>query len=127
MLLLTACNSTYRVKVDAMAKPDSEQSIAYQITTNNPDLDPESLRFKEAERFVKTALSGKGLYEAPKPEMADMVVNLDYGISPPKVTLELRREPIFATLPGAVRTEVVQVGTDKSGNPIYSTITVQDP
>src|SRR4051812_9426435 len=127
MLLLAACNSTYQVKVDAVAKPDSEQSIAYQITTNNPDLDPESLRFKEAERFVKTALSGKGLYEAPKPEMADMVVNLDYGISPPKVTLEQRSEPVYRMVPGPIYYQTVLVGTDKNGSPVYSTVAYQGP
>jgi hypothetical protein len=127
VLGLTSCNSGYRVKVDSMSRPQAEPAIAYQIKTNNPELDPDSLRYKEAERFVKTALSGKGLYEAPKPEMADMVVNLDYGISPPKVSQEMRREPIFATIPGAFRTELVQVGVDKNGNPIYSTITVQEP
>jgi hypothetical protein len=124
---LSSCNSGYKVKVDAVSKPDAEQAIAYQIKTSNPELDPDSLRFKEAERFVKTALSGKGLYEAPKPEMADMVVNLDYGISPPKITQEMRREPIFATIPGAITTQLVQVGVDKNGNPIYNTVTVQEP
>ncbi|MEO7414595.1 MAG: hypothetical protein ABIZ81_14695, partial [Opitutaceae bacterium] len=127
VVALTSCNSGYRVKVDAVSRPQAEPAIAYRIKTSNPDLDPDSLRYKEAERFVKTALSGKGLYEAPKPEMADMVVNLDYGISPPKVSQQMRREPIFATIPGAISTQVVQVGVDKSGNPIYSTITVQEP
>lgn len=123
----TSCNSGYKVKVDSVAQPNAENSVAYSIKTTNPELDPESLRFKEAERFVKTALSGKGLYEAPKPEMADMVVNLDYGISPPKIAQVLRREPIYATIPGRVSTQLVQSGVDKNGNPIYTTVTYQEP
>lgn len=120
------CN-THRVKVDALSKPGVENVIAYQIRTTNPDLDPESLRYKEAERFVKTALSGKGMYEAPSAETADMIVNLDYGISPPKVSREVRSEPIYATVPGRVSTQTVQIGTDKNGNAIYTTVVVQEP
>ncbi|MEO7412025.1 MAG: hypothetical protein ABIZ81_01595 [Opitutaceae bacterium] len=120
------CNSTY-VKVDAVARAEAEKSIAYQIGTSNPQLEVDSLRYKEAERYVKTALSGKGLYEAPNAEMADMVVNLDYGVSPPRVTREVRSEPIFREEPGATSTEQVQVGTDAKGNPIYGTITVRGP
>jgi hypothetical protein len=126
-LALTACNSAYQVKVDSTAKPQAEQSVAYLIKTANPDLDPDSLRYKEAERLVKNALAGKGLYEAPKPEMADMVVNLDYGISPPKVTTIKRSEPVFQTVPGPVYAETVVAGLDKDGKPIYATILVQGP
>jgi hypothetical protein len=84
------CSSFTQVKVDALAKPGAERAIAYRIETNNPDLDQDSLSYKEAARLVRTALSGKGLYEASKAEMADMVVSLDYGISPPKMTRENR-------------------------------------
>jgi hypothetical protein len=77
--------------------------------------------------MVKTALSGKGLYEAPKAEMADMVVSIDYGISPPKVSQEVRSEPVYRTIPGRVITTVVEIGKDAKGNPIYSTVTTQEP
>lgn len=126
MLLLAGCHTSY-VKVDAIARPNAEASIAYRIKTGNPELDGDSLRFKEAEGFVKTALSGKGLYEAPKPELADMIVSLDYGISPPKITKEVRKEAIFRQKPGATHTMSTQSGTDANGNPTYTTFTVQDP
>lgn len=126
-LWLWGCTSSYKVKVDSLSQPAAENSIAYLIKTSNPELDPESLRHKEAEKFVKTALSGKGLYEAPKPEMADMVVSIDYGISPPKVSQEVRSEPMYRTVPGAIITQVVQVATDKNGNPIFGTVTFQEP
>jgi hypothetical protein len=115
------------VKVDALAKPAAENSIAYQIRSGNPNLEEDSLRYKEAERFVKTALSGKGLYEAPKPEMADMVVSIDYGISAPKVSQEQHTEPIYREVPGRITTRVVEVGKDAKGMPIYSTVTSQEP
>lgn len=127
VFFIVGCTSGYRVKVDALAKPKAEDAIAYRIRTSNPSLDPTSLRHKEAEKFVRTALSGRGLYEAPKPEMADIIIDLDYGVSEPKVSQEMRSEPIYRTIPGRVYTAVVQVGTDKNGSPIYATQTYQDP
>jgi hypothetical protein len=126
VLLLAGCNTSY-VKVDAIARPNAEASIAYRIKTGNPDLDVDSLRFKEVEGLVKTALSGKGLYEAPNPELADMIVSLDYGMSPPEIRSEVRREAIFRTKPGATHTMSTQSGTDANGNPTYTTFTVQEP
>jgi hypothetical protein len=128
LLGLLGCAAGYKVKVDSLTKPQPvvENAIAYRIKPS-PRLDPDSLRVKEAEKFVRTALSGRGLYEAPQPEQADIVVNLDYGMSEPKVTKERRSEPIYQTIPGRVRSVMVQVGTDKNGNPIYAMQTYQEP
>jgi hypothetical protein len=125
--LLGGCATTYDVKVDSLAKPNSEQAISYEIHNKNPLVAEDSLRYKEAAGYVKTALSGKGMYEAPPNSTADMVVDLDYGIGPPTSKLETMSEPIYITIPGQIRTERVQVGTDSRGNPVYQTITVQDP
>jgi hypothetical protein len=56
-----------------------------------------------------------------------MVIDLDYGVGPPQVRRETVSEPVYITLPGQIRTERVQVGTDSQGRPVYQTITVQDP
>lgn len=124
---LAGCNNSYQVKVDALSKPEAEKAVAYRLQTSGSGIDPKSLRNQEAERFVRTALSGRGLYEAPKPELADVVVTLDYGVSEPKLVREMRTEPIYRTLPGRVFTAVVQVGVDKNGNPIFATQTYQEP
>ena len=124
---LAGCAGSYQVKVDALSKPEAEKAVAYRLQTNAAGIDPKSLRNQEAERFVRTALSGRGLYEAPKPELAEIVVNLDYGVSEPKLVREMRTEPIYRTLPGRVFTAVVQVGVDKNGNPIFATQTYQEP
>jgi hypothetical protein len=113
----------YQVKVDALSKPEAEKAVAYQLTMEWAS-NPKSLRNQEAERFVRTALSGRGLYS--RPELADIVVN-DYGVSEPKLVREMRTEPIYRTLPGAAFTAVVQVGVDKNGNPIFATPDVQEP
>lgn len=126
-LFLAGCESSYQVKVDSLAKPKAEESISYKIINKNPEISEDSLRYKEAAGFVRTALSGKGLYEASEAEKADLVVSLDYGVGPPQSKMETMSEPIYLTVPGQMRTERVQIGTDKNGTPVYQTITVQDP
>ncbi len=126
-LLAGGCANTYEVKVDSLAKPNAEDAISYKIHNANPAIEEDSLRHKEAVGFVRTALSGKGMYETTDAEKADMVVDLDYGVGPPELRHETVSEPIYATLPGEIRTERVQVGTDRNGNPIFQTVTIQDP
>jgi hypothetical protein len=124
--LMSGC-STIVVKVDSLAKPDAANAISYEIHNANPLLDDDSLRYKEAANLVKTALSGKGMYEAPEKTKPDVVINLDYGIGPPQRRTEMMSEPVYVTVPGKVYTQTVQVGTDPKGNPLYTTVTYQDP
>jgi hypothetical protein len=126
-LLLSGCANTYEVKVDSLAKPNAEEAISYKIHNTNPAITEDSLRNKEAVGLVRTALSGKGMYETTDAEKADLVLDVDYGIGPPQLHHETVSEPVYLTLPGQIRTERVQVGTDRAGNPVYQTITTQDP
>lgn len=126
-LLFAGCTTTTEIKIDSLAKPEAENAISYQIKNRNPLVADDSLRYKEAAGFVKTALSGKGMFEAPENTTADLVVDLDYGVGPPQQRRVTMSEPVYITLPGQIRTERVQVGTSKSGQAIYQTITVQDP
>jgi hypothetical protein len=126
-IFFSGCATTHELKVDSLAKPTAENSISYEIKNKNPLVADDSLRYKEAESLVKTALSGRGMYEAPPNTRADMIVDLDYGVGPPQVRRETVSEPVYITIPGQIRTERVQVGTDSQGRPIYQTITVQDP
>lgn len=126
-LALSGCANSYEVKVDALAKPKAEESISYRIVNKNPAVSEDTLRYKEAVGFVRTALSGKGLYEAPDPDKADLVVAVDYGIGPPKASSVPVSDPVYMTVPGQTRYERVQVGTDRNGNPVYQTVVVQEP
>jgi hypothetical protein len=126
-LLFSACANTYEMKVDSLTSPKLGHVASYRIVNRNPTVDTDSLRYKEVEKAVKAALSGKGMYEAPEPDKADVTVNLDYGIKPPRVVQETRSEPIYATTPGQFHTQTVQIGMDRQGNPIYTTVTTQDP
>jgi len=57
----------------------------------------------------------------------DMVVEVDYGVEPPRVVMERTSTPIYAQVGGGVRYESVVVGTDSRGNPIVRTVAVYEP
>jgi hypothetical protein len=126
-VVFVGCATTHQVKVDSLAKPQADKAVSYEIRNKNPLVADDSLRYKEAAAYVKTALSGKGLFEAPPGVKPDVIVDLDYGVGQPQMRRETVSEPVYITIPGQVRTERVQVGTDSQGRPIYQTITVQDP
>lgn len=127
VLALAGCNhsSAYQVKVDAISKPVAPTQQSYALKSKDPRMGEENLRYKEAADFVRTALSGKGLYEAPNPEKADMVVEIDYGMEAPRSKVERVSTPVYAQVGGGVRYESVPV-TDSRGNTSFRTVAVYD-
>ena len=129
-LLVAGCTtSTYQVKVDAITQHDStnpNDAQSYKIQSKNAALGDENLRYKEAAEFVKTALSGKGLYEAPSAETADMIVELDYGVEAPRTKIETVSVPVYAQVGGGVRYEPVTV-TNSRGVTTTRTVAVYEP
>lgn len=127
VLALAGCNqmSGYQVKVDAISKPVAPTQQSYALKSKDPRMGEENLRYKEAADFVRTALSGKGLYEAPNPEKADMVVELDYGMEAPRSKVERVSTPVYAQVGGGVRYETVPV-TDSRGNTSFRTVAIYD-
>lgn len=108
----TGCNSskTYTVQVDAIAAPTqvgqpAAEAQSYHIRTHNPRLDESSLRYKEVTDYVRTALSGKGMYEAPTPETADVVIDVDYGMDAPRIKFQTISTPIIHQTPGRTVTQ----------------------
>jgi hypothetical protein len=101
LLLWTGCASTYQVKVDAMRRPapDGKAVESYQISNKNPMVEADSLRYREAAAQVKTALSANGLFEAPDASAADMIVEIDYGVTPVRVKYEDIDVPVVANSP----------------------------
>jgi hypothetical protein len=75
---------------------------------------------------VKTALSGKGMYEAPSEERADVIVELEFGMEKPRSKMERVSTPVYAQVGGGVRYESVPV-TDSRGNTSFRTVAVYDP
>lgn len=119
-------SSAHKVKVDAIAKPVRSDVQSYVLKSKDPRLGEENLRHREAADFVRTALSGKGLYEAPSADRADMVIELDYGMEAPRSKIERVSVPVYAQVGGGVRYDSVPV-TDSRGNTSFRTVAVYVP
>jgi hypothetical protein len=121
---VAGCSSVakHTVEVEAEARPKAEGSISYQLISTNPAIEKDTLRHKEAVRMVKTTLAARGMYESPDPAQADMVVDIDYGVSPRLVRQETVRQPIVRRVQGPSIPTTVVAGEDKDGNPVYKTV-----
>lgn len=126
-LFTNGCATGYEMKVDSISQSKAAKEVgSYRIKAKNPSADVDGLRAQEAAIFVKTALSGKGLYEAPNPEAAEMVVVVDYGMEAPKIRLERTSVPVYAQVGGGVRYEERSI-VDARGIPNLRTVAVYDP
>lgn len=101
-LLLQACTTTYEMQVDAIKNPQpvDPDADSYVLVPRDPDTDTSDLRYQETARWIKTALSAKGMYEALDPLDADMVIEVDYGMEPPRQEVRVVEEPVFQTVRG---------------------------
>lgn len=126
-LVFSGCaSSTYNVKINSIANEEKPSGVSYRIVTKNGQDPRADLRTAEAVDYVKAALSGRGLFEAPNPENADMVVEVDYDVEPPRVEFEQRSVPVFARVNGGIRTIIVPT-RDSSGQVRYRPVSVMDP
>lgn len=109
-----------------MSKPVATETQSYTLKSKDPRLGPESLRYREAAEFVRTALSGKGFYEAPDEENADMVVEMEFGMDAPRAKTQAVSTPVYAQVGGGVRYDTVPV-TDANGVTTTRTVAVYQP
>jgi hypothetical protein len=124
---LSGCaTNNYDVKINAIANSEKPSGESYRIIAKNGGDPRTDLRTKEAVDYVKAALSGRGLYEAPNPENADMVVEIDYDVEPPRVEFETRSVPVFARVEGGLRSVIVPTRSS-NGSVTYRRVTVMDP
>jgi len=130
----TGCDGskTYTVQVFAISQPPetgqpAKAAQSYHIRTHNPKLDESSLRYKEVADYVRTALSGKGMYEAPSPDKADIVIDIDYGMEAPRVKFETVSNPIYVQTRGEIieREMMVAVRDPNTGQVSLRKIVVQ--
>ncbi len=99
---LGGCNSTYEMKVDAINNPKTlGESDSYVIVPSDPDTDTTDLRYQETVEWIKTALSGKGMYEAVDPIDADMMIEVDFGMKAPRQEAEIVDRPTNIGLNGS--------------------------
>ena len=124
LLIVSGCATTptYTLKVDAISSPKIAETNpqSYIIVNKNPDIDESDLRYQETKEWVKTALSGKGLYEAPNVESADMLIELEYGMEEPHQRSVVVRD--FETVRSPPRYETIWISTPQG--PVASTVLV---
>lgn len=136
-LFLTGCeSSTYVLQVDAISQPQTGEVAqapkakapkSFKVRSHDPRIEEDSLRYKEVSDYVKTALSGKGMYEAPSVEAADLIIDIDYGMETPRMKYETVTTPIVVFQEGLPSREMVPIGTSATGQTIYKTVRVPGP
>lgn len=101
-LLLQACNTTYEMQVDAIKNPApiDPDADSYILVPRDPATDTTDLRYRETCEWIKTALSAKGMYEALDPLDADMVIEVDYGMEPPRQEVRVVEVPEYVQVRG---------------------------
>jgi hypothetical protein len=132
-LSLTGCETgkSYTVQVDAIAAPPAtgrpaSTSQSYHLRHGSPRQDEESLRYQEVADYVRTALSGRGMYEAPSAEKADVIIEIQYGMEAPRIKYLTLSHPVTIEVDGIVREELEPI-RDSFGNLIgYRTITIKE-
>lgn len=98
LALAGGCSTRRDVSVDAMTVPAlaEQKQLAYVIRAKPGTGEASSeLRDQEAVAHVKTALSAQGMWEAPNPEQADIIVEVEYGIDPARVRYDIVRIPLY--------------------------------
>ena len=124
VLFAGGCATSYRVNVDSLAKPDAN-AISYSLRNATSTEEDDSLRYQEAANHVRTALSGRGLYEAPPNVTPDVIVSIDYGVASLTRRETLLKAPRATRLPPEAR--VASDGTliaPDFPKPEYETVTV---
>lgn len=95
----TGCSSQYRFAVDAVRQsPASLPRQSYRLVDARPASEPGDPAFQQLAADVHTALSSKGLYEAPAGLTPDIVVEVDYGMSAPIHRQCSRTETVMAVM-----------------------------
>jgi hypothetical protein len=128
--LFSGCATTYRFKVDAVKNQETEiteEKQSFRVVSANPEMDEQDLRFQEARQYVKTAMSAKGMYEAPAGTDADMVVEVDFGMEEPRTKFYTVSEPVYAMVGGGTRTIMVAIRDPKTNRISYVPQVVYDP
>ena len=128
--LLAGCKTTtYVLQVDAISQTGqiaqkSTPPQSYHVRSSNPTIPEDNLRYIEVSDYVKTALSGKGMYEAPSADKADVIIEIDYGMDSPRMKYETVTTPIIVLQEGPAQREIVPVSTTADGTTRYKVIRV---
>ena len=119
-------STSYVLQVDAISQgarvaQQAKAPQSFKVRSSNPRVEEDSLRYHEVAEYVKTALSGKGLYEAPSAESADLIIEVDYGMETPRMKYETVDTPIMGLKPGPPQQYNILVRTS-NGNLVYKQV-----
>jgi len=92
-LILSGCAQYHAVTLDSLARANANP-ISYSIRTAHPLRQEDAALYVETANLVRTALSGRGLYEAPPQAEPDVVVDIDFGVGPARVHREKLLRPL---------------------------------
>jgi hypothetical protein len=112
LTLMSGCGTW--VTVNSLAKPGAN-TISYELRNANPAGGSDTIRYKEGANYIRTALSGRGMFEAPPGVKPDVIVSVEFGLGEPQKRSVVVQEPVFRDIPA-----MIPVSADANGNPIYS-------
>ncbi|MES1167600.1 MAG: hypothetical protein ABUL61_00380, partial [Oleiharenicola lentus] len=127
LVLWAGCKtSTYVLQVDAISQTgavaqQTKEPHSYLVRSRNPQTAEDTLRYKEVSQYIKTALSGKGLYEAASAESADLIIEIDYGMETPRMKYETVSTPIMGMQAGPNTLQNILVKTS-NGSLVYKQV-----
>jgi hypothetical protein len=97
--------TSHVVKVNAVALEAPQKGTAFTIVPARGAVDDSTLLYAEAARVVTNALQTKGMYAAPRVEKANVIVELEYGMAPPRA-IQRANPTVAEPLPREVRAGV---------------------
>lgn len=84
LVVMGGCATGEKVRITASTpKPGRGEQQSYVLRSRDSAFDPGSLHHREAVGHIKTALSARGMYEAPPGAKADLVIEVAYQVGPP--------------------------------------------
>ena len=101
-LLLAGCAQVYDVKVDAMQNREVQPGHSFRIVVKEQGGASEKSQ-ERAVALVRNALSGHGMYEAEKPEDAEVVVEVDYDVGPRRTVVQSEEPMLGLDTPATAR------------------------
>jgi hypothetical protein len=89
----SGCSSNYVLEVESRRAPQYPpglDAVSYNVmnVVDDSTIDGGKLRRVEAARIVRTALEAHGMYEAPSPERANVLLDIQYGMRPGRIQVD---------------------------------------
>lgn len=88
------CATTTSVKIDAASNPEAADGYGYTISTRDPGRITDA-RYTMVIGHVHNALASRGMFEAPDPAKADVIIDVDYGEHPPQTKITTVSQPVM--------------------------------